>query len=189
MDKSEEFEEYFKRNYNTLTAQTKNITGYYDHELIIDFSHDAYIKIKSRIEDKGYEGKNFGGYYYRVVQNLYHDHTKDKRKKKNVGIDDYFNTTEHKLHEIDEDHKNSEEYMNQVYFLTPEMFKFLEINFTDKENHIFRSYYLVPKTSYAVLSKRIGYSISYCSQVIKKMKKSLRKDFINWLNDKYGNNE
>ena len=183
-EKVKEFDEYFVKNYEEHYRSCKTIAKSYVNDDILDILHDAYIKVRNRIEKSGFNGTNYGGYLYLSIKNEFLIKKRNEKKYKEVGYDinpNMYFEVEHLLLEFEEIAQSTAEYDRDLMYVSEKLFKFVEIHFDEKTNYVFRSYYLLPKQTYRKISARTNFTLKEISYIMKNTKKKIRKDFVKWV--------
>ena len=177
----------FLFNYNT--AFTKN----YDYLLKwskydVDILHDVYLKIIRGLYYKGFE---YNGNFENKIMNYIKTTIVNTFKTSKTRIK--FNNqialnkqAEEFLIKLDDDNKDDLRTQAEYELIIEYLFKYLKKKYTQKEQYIFRSYYLSNKNmkrlTYKQLSKRTGYNIAKISLLMKKMKQDLKDHLIDYIN-------
>lgn len=167
--------------YNTNYFKLKNYCEKYKIEE--DKINDTYLKLKKIEYITGLTESELFMYVRKSLWNLIRDeHKKTKRRGHNVSIEDVdYNTIEAKLNELEH---NSEDYHNELQWLTKKMFEYIDQRgiFTDYEVFILKSYVWTDVT-YAELEEKIGISQDICKKTMRKFRQDLRFNFLRWLNN------
>jgi RNA polymerase sigma factor (sigma-70 family) len=193
LEKVKELDEYVQNNFNDIKRSANTICKSYSNGNVDDIINDTYLKLRKKIERDGFDGKNYGGYFWMSLRNEYGMYLRKENRNKTVFINDntlddydYTEIVERTLIEMDKDDKSSQNYYYELMEITEDLFIFINQRFTEEEVYLFRNYYLIPKQTYRKLSERTGFSIPDCSIIIKEMKRVIRKDFIPYYKKKYG---
>jgi len=75
-----QFDEFFTSNYKLLLGKSNYFFKRYGRDEVSEQLSDAYIKIKKRISEHGYEGDNFMAYTYSTLYNQFR-HKQNQQKK------------------------------------------------------------------------------------------------------------
>lgn len=191
-EKVKELDEYVQNNYNEIMTSAKTICKSYVNDNVSDIINDTYLKLRNKIERDGFKGDNYGGYFWISLKNQFGMNLRKEKTNKTVFINDiHYNDVDYQLVvdkillELDQNDRSSQEYDRDLMEISEKLFKFVDREFSEKESYLFRNYYLIPKSTYKKLSERTGYSLTDCSLIIKSIKKSIRKNFINWYKENY----
>ena len=190
--KVEELDETFQREYKTIMRSANTICKSYSNSTVTDVVHNAYLKLRRKVERDGFQGDNMMGYIWVSIRNEYGMELRKEKRNKTVFMHnihyndvDYSSVVERVLLEQDEIIKSSQQYDNDLMDITRELFEYVELIFDPKETYLFKNYYLTPKSTYKKLAARTGYSIMDCSIIMKSMKKRIREGFIPYYKAKY----
>jgi RNA polymerase sigma factor (sigma-70 family) len=183
-EKVEMFDKFFSDEYNKIKTSATSILSHRDDT--DDIIHNVYLTVRDRIERKGYDGDNFMGYLFRSFQN---ELRLAKNREKKVKLQDI----EHEsvqfiadwvMNDTEEDNQDTVVYRQEMLYVSQSLFRFLQTRFTEKEQYLFKTYYLSnQKMTYKDLAKQTKYEINTCSSIIKDMKKIIRVEFLIWLGD------
>jgi RNA polymerase sigma factor (sigma-70 family) len=181
-NKVNEFNQFYKKNYNYLVSFSKSIDPRNDYESL---AHDAYIRCQDRILSNGYEGENFLNYTRVAIMNLYKSNYRKNKKLSKVDIEDpaFFSYIEDILQgKEDQQIRDDEKYHRDIY-LTTMVYEYLEKYCLPKEVFIFKTYYLLKHRhlNYKQLAEATNYSLTTVSNVIKKVKKQLRYNIKSYI--------
>ena len=179
----------FQNNYNQLVGIGKKIQndvrGYdsviYQND-IKDAIHNSYLKIQNVIENGNLKHTtNLTGYTVMCLKNEIIDLHKKERKRTFENINDCQNIVEKSLQNQEESLQSTQEYLDEIRYLSKEIFQYLDKRYDDKTIHLFRIYFLTPKMTYRKCASLTGYSIAYISEAIKKIKKDLKENLQNYI--------
>jgi len=171
------FDTFVMRNYGRL--KTHALVYTHNDEDATDLLHDTYLKIKQFIIMSGYTTQRFITHFCKSITNTFID---QKRKKKYnfIDIEILDDTYE------EDNYADIEEKTRENEYLCKYIFKYLERNYSEKEQYIFKVYYLYPPKSrmtYNKISQQTGISITTCSDTIKKIRYDLKLNLINFVNN------
>jgi hypothetical protein len=175
----EKYNEIFTENYDKL----KRIAQQDD-----DVLHHVYIKNLNR-----FDTNDFFSAHTSIETKLLnfmslsiHNHSKTMAKQtgKHIEIND---DAENKLVLNDLIEKHDLQHYQELQYLTEKLFEYTGKHYNEAENYTFRVYYLWDvnnkKITYTKLSEITGYSVSKVCGIITKIKKDLRQNLINYIND------
>jgi RNA polymerase sigma factor (sigma-70 family) len=181
-DKIREFDQFFCNNYKYLIGFSKSINPQADYESL---THDLYLRARNRIADNGFSGDTFLNYTRVGLMNLYKSHYRTTKKHQLIDIEnpDYYNLTEEVLAMKEYQDIQQEEQNQTNTYLTSNVYEYLDRYATPKEQYIFKTYYLLKHhhINYKQLSEITGYSITSVSNIIKRLKKQLRRDLNSYI--------
>lgn len=183
-EKVKQFDVYFNTKYKKIKSSAVSILKHRDDT--DDIIHDVYLKVRDRISRDGYDGDNFMGYLYRTFQNELRLAKNREKKIKHLDIDDenIAFITDWVMLDNEEIKTSTVEYREDILYITKMLFSFLNLHFSEKEQYLFRTYYLSKqKMTYKDLAKQTKYEYNSCDSIIKDMKKKIRLDFLNWLHN------
>lgn len=170
------FDEFFTANYKYLLGFSKSICPQADYESL---THDLYLRARTRIAANGFSGDTYMNYTRVGLMNLYKSHYRSKKKHILIDIEDpdYYNLTEEVLAMNEYQNDQQMELDQTNTYLTSNVYEYLDKYTTPKEQFIFKSYYLLKRhhINYKELSEITGYSITSVSNIIKRLKKQLRR--------------
>lgn len=176
---AQQFDKWISCNYDNLLRYCRRYRIEYD-EL-----NETYLNVKNRILISGYTGNQYMTFVKRSLRNLNINESKKLKNKYFVDIDneDYTNTVENTLQEVDETEKDTQLYREEVLYLSKMIFKYIEEKKYNSEwCFVFRCYYLMPQRfTYKKLKDMTGIHMSQCTTIIKTMKKDIRTEFLIWL--------
>lgn len=177
------FDDWYSDNYNNLQKYCNK------YKIDEDLINDVYVNCHNRIERSGFTESYFTTYVKRSLQNLYINEKKKYNNKHFIDFDceDYTNTIEDVLLDKDETEKDTQQYREEVLYFSKMVFLYIERNYNEQYQFIFRCYYLMPdRFTYAKLNKMTGYNKNLCTKVIRTMKNDIKNNFINWLKKQDG---
>ena len=180
-------DKFFTEQYNYLQAFTNVVSNGYTVDTS-DVLHDAYQKVARRISN-AHLIANLTGYTMIVIRNTLYSRAKKKINKPHLDVSCYSNQEEVEvmLSEIEENDFDKLNYYNEIEWISREIFNYLKINYTEREQYIFRCYYLNEKMTYNKLSTMSGFSVGYCAELIKLIKKDLKENLIKYINGQTDN--
>ena len=183
IDKAQEFDNFFCDEYEYLVQFSRSIDPKTDY---LDLLHDSYIRCRERITVAGYSGLDFMNFMRVTIINTYKSgyRLKQKRPQVNLECENYYQTIETKLQLKREQEQQEIDYQNQVEYLNTMVFCYIDETFDEKEQFVFKTYYLLkPKRiNYSQLSNVTGLSITAVSNIIKRMKTSIKENLENYIN-------
>ena len=183
MNKSKEFDMFFVKEYDYLVQFSRSINPQSDFESLL---HDTYIRCKDRITANGYSGLTFMNFMRVSLMNQYKSNYRLIQKRPQVHFDNenYYATIETNLQVKREQEQQEEDYQNQVEYLNTMVFSYINDNFDEREQFVFKTYYLLrnKKMNYKQLAAITGYSITAVSNIIKRMKLSIKLNLENYIN-------
>ena len=175
------FNTWFGNNYCILQRYCKR------YRIEEDTLNDVYINVHDRITRSGYTESYWMTYVKRSIRNLRINEGKRNNGKHFIDYhnEDYSNTVEATLQEIDETERDTLQYREDVMYFSKMMFKFIETRMYSSEwQFVFRCYYLMEgRMTYAKLTTMTGYNKNLCTKVIQTIKKDIRDNFLQWLKD------
>ena len=181
------FNNWFADNYNVLQKYCKR------YKIEEDYLNDVYINVRDRIVRSGYTQTYFKTYVVRSIRNLRINEMKKLNGRYEIDYhdEDYTNTIENKLQEQDETERDTQQYRDDVMYLSKKLFEYLmqEGRYSEEWNFVFRSYYLMAgRMTYAKLNVMTGIDATKCCRIIKTIKKDIRLNFLQWLKDEQRRN-
>lgn len=184
--KIKEFDDFFTSNYKYLLSFTKSINVRNDYENLL---HDCYIKCRGRIALSGYSGQTYMNFVRVAIMNTYKTNYRDTKYTIDFDNYDYSSEIEAKLQEDNQYEVLRQQYDNDIIFINTLAYEYVDKYFTEKENAIFKTYYLLKhkQLNYKQLAEATNYSITSVSNTIKKIKKSLKENLLCYINT--GNNK
>lgn len=175
------FDTWITANYNDLQKYCKK------YRIEEDILNTVYINVRDIIQRSGFTNTYYQTYVKRAIRNLQINEAKKNNNKHFIDSDneDYTNTIEERLQDNDETEKDTQEYREELMYLSKMIFKFLDEKFTDEEDKfIFRCYYLMEgRMTYAKLQGMTGFEKSKCTRIIQNFKQEIRQNFLNWLKE------
>jgi hypothetical protein len=186
------FNQWINENYNGLKKYCRR------YNIDEDYLNDAFLKVHERILKSGYTTCQFMTYIKTTINNLKINEHKKQNGKFYVEIkdDDYINTIEEKLIEIENDELQVQIYRDELLQFSKMLFKFImnEKKYDEEWQFVFRCYYIMPgRITYNKLTEMTGFNKNKCTLIIQTMKKDIRKEFITWMRNEqrrdYRNNE
>jgi RNA polymerase sigma factor (sigma-70 family) len=178
------FDNFYTKKYNQLLSEARSITQH--NEYSDDIVNDTYLKVRNRIWLSGYTGNNFHSFCWRSIQNEWFVQCNRKKIRHFIDIDDRdkynddINKAEIILLNEEEWNQRQEEYYRSIENIVMILFKFIEINYSERDAYLFKTYFLLGET-YSELSERTGYSKALISKVIKPQKKAIKINFERYL--------
>lgn len=176
------YDRIFTNNYNKLKYAVSD-----NQE---DLLHQVYIKNRKRFENNNVftATTNVENQLLNYISLSIHNHNKTVKKQESViNKLELDNEAEIKLLRNEKQEHDEKIYEKQLQFLIQELFKYVERNYSQAEFYIFRVYYLYDeknKMTYKRLSEITGYSMSTVCNIIKTIKKDVKKNLINDINNK-----
>lgn len=172
----EAFDRFFCKEYNYLKGFTKSINPQHHYA---DTLHDCYLRARNRIAENGFTGTTYLNYFRVTLMNYFKSQYRNKKQHQLIDIEnpDYMGLTEQILAMKEEQEEQQKELDITNIYLTSNVYEFLNKYASAKEQFIFRSYFLLHKhhINYKELSRITGYSITSVSNIIKRLKKDLRR--------------
>jgi len=188
-DKLKEFDQFFVREYRYLMGFTKSINPAHDYESTL---HDVYLRLRDRIEINGFQGNDYLNYTRCALMNFYKSHYRNQKNKIIVDIEDpdFYNNIEQTLlqNQIQVDQEAEQQHINS--YLNTMIYEYVEQNFKPKEIFVFKTYFLLKhkRLNYKTLAETTGFSITSVSNIIKRMKKSIKSDLSLYITSGYTEN-
>lgn len=175
------YDDFFCKSYQYLLGFAKSIDVKNDYESLLQ---DVFIVCRQRIMKSGFTGNTFLNYVRVTIMNKYKTSYRDKRYTVDVFDDNFYNEIEDILLSEHEHQERKKEYDNEMVFLNTMAFDYVNKYFNEKENMIFKTYYVLKHKhlNYKQLSKATGYSQSSVSNTIKMIKKDLRMNLVSYIN-------
>lgn len=150
-----------------------------------DCIHDAYIKVKHRIEASGFTAPyNVTGMTLIVLRNVLIDRHKEETKRTYTCASELNGEVEQRLQYLQEVDESTGEYLDEIRYLSKEIFQYLDTRYSDKELAVFRIYFLTPKMTYRKVAELSGFSKSFVNDAIKQIKQDLRANLKDYLTKK-----
>jgi len=171
MNKVDEFNIFFKQNYNYLLNFSKSFNKYIDYE---DLLHNTYIKCLNRIQLSGFSGSTYLNFMRVAITNGYKTHYRDKKKQ--VELDYHISEIDTYLQSEYQYHNNKIQQRENADIVNTYIFEYVNKYFDEKHERIFKSYYLLRyrHINYKKLSEITGYSITTVSNIIRYVKEQLK---------------
>jgi RNA polymerase sigma factor (sigma-70 family) len=177
-----EFNEFFIKEYQYLMGFSKSINPQSDYESLL---HDCYLRCRDRIEINGYEGTNYMNFMRVTIMNTFKSNYRNLKKRQIIDIENqnYYNTIEDILLQKEEQQEQEIEAIHQNEYLTTMIYEYVDNFYNQKENYIFKTYFILKHRhlNYKQLAQATGYSITSVSNVIKRIKKDLRKNIYSYI--------
>lgn len=178
----DKYNKWFNKNYCNLRKYCKK------YNIDDDLLNDVYINVHDRILRSGFTESYYTTYVKRSIRNLQINNGVKKSKKHFVEHDnkDYINTVDNKLQEIEDIEIDTLQYREDVITLSKKIFQYImtEKKYCDEWQFVFRCYYLMQgRMTYSKLTKMTGINKNQCTKIIQTMKKDIRTNFLEWLND------
>jgi hypothetical protein len=174
------YNNWFADNYHGLQKYCKR------YRINEDILNDVYINVRERILRSGFTESYYTTYVKRSIRNLKINEEKKCNGRHFVDCDseDYTNTVENKLQNIDETDRDTQQYREEIMYLSKKIFEYLQTQrYDDNWNFVFRCYYLMPnRFTYSKLHAMTGINKNACTKIIQTMKKDIRINFLIWLN-------
>jgi len=179
--KVKEFDEFFVKEYKYLKGFAKSINVKNDYENLL---HDVYIKCRGRIALSGYSGQTYMNFIRVSIMNTYKTNFRDTKYTIDFNNYDYSSEIEEKLQSDNKYEELRLQYDNDIIFINTLAYEYVDRYFTEKENAIFKTYYLLKhkQLNYKQLAEATNYSITSVSNTIKKIKKSLKENLLCYIN-------
>lgn len=176
------FNNWFSDNYGILQKYCNR------YKIDQDLLNDVYINVRDRIARSGYTQTYFKTYVVRSLRNLQINEKKKLNGRYEIEFEneDYTNTIENKLQEKDYEERDTQQYREDVMYLSKKLFEYLmqEGRYSEEYNFVFRSYYLMPgRMTYSKLHQMTGIDKVKCCRIIKTIKRDIRLNFLQWLNN------
>lgn len=176
---AQRFDNWIIANYCTLQKHCKR------YRIDEDELNDTYLNVKKRILLSGYTGSQYMTFMKRSLRNL----QINKRKKLNgrfyvdIENEDYINTIENTLQNIDETEKDTQQYREDVLFLSKKIFQYInEKSYNSEWQFVFRCYFIMNgRMTYAKLTQMTGINKNLNTKIIQTMKNDIRTGFLSWL--------
>jgi RNA polymerase sigma factor (sigma-70 family) len=163
------FDNFITENYQKVYTHAYCTTG--DEEQAHDLLQDTYIKVRTFIEASGYTTNRFITHFCKSITNAWID---KKRKRVYEYVD--FNILDDS---IDEDNLEEEQqHIRELKCKT--IFQYIEKKYDERENYIFRVYFLFPpkeRMTFQKISNQTGISLNDCSIIIRKIREDCKKTF------------
>lgn len=177
------FNQFFENNYRYLRNFCKSIDPKHHYE---DTLHQCYLKAHDKIDKCGYDGDDFLNYFRVIIMNTFKGNYTQEKKYSFIDIEDpnfipYIDNI--LLYNEDQEDQETELHHRNIY-INSVIFEFLDKYCTQKEVFIFKSYFLLhhKKLTYKKLAEITGYSLNSVANIIKRIKKQLRKDLVSYIN-------
>ncbi|GHM98862.1 hypothetical protein WSM22_03520 [Cytophagales bacterium WSM2-2] len=158
-----QFDHFYATNYTFLKRE---VNKYADDDLL----HDVYISLRMKITGITITS-NVMGYFLRSLKNSFIN----SLNKQPVLVD-----IEQVTH-YEDDFSNNQEYYNQLDNYSRYLFRFVEQRYNEKQQHVYKSYYLTEKATYKEIAERTGYSYSTVEQYVQKINRDIKSNFNIWL--------
>lgn len=183
---TKQFDVFFETNYDKFRTYCKN------YSISEDVFHDSFIKIRERVSVSGFKDTGMITYCINSFVNTNLNTKKLSSNKNTVNIVDNhgeeiginYNVVENILQDIELENDNILSREQQAQHIVSYLFKFLqhEIKCDDFEMMVFKMYYLSrTKMSYEKISKILGMNKNRITLTIRKIKKQINDEFINYL--------
>lgn len=181
LTKIEEFNEFFIKEYKYLLGFAKSINNKNDYESLL---HNCYIKCHQRIKLNGYSGSTYMNFMRVTLMNTYKTNYRDTKYTVNLESNDYIDEVEDMLLIKEEYEEQMKNYNDDITFLNTCAFEYVNKYFNEKENMVFKTYYILKHKhlNYKQLALATNYSITSVSNIIKKIKKELRINLMCYIN-------
>lgn len=177
------FNQFFSDNYKYLKDFCKSINPAHNYE---DTLHHCYLKAYDKISRTGYDGDDYLNYFRVILMNNYKGDYKKERKYQMINISDpdFISYIDNRLLFLEEQDEQDQQLYNRNVFINSIIFDYLDKYCSQKEIFIFKSYFLLhhKKLTYKKLAEITGYSLNSVANIIKKIKKQLRRDIISYIN-------
>ena len=181
--------DYYNKNIDTLNQLCDK------YNWAQDYIGDTYPKIKENLQGlTGLTEEDYYRYIYRAIYNRMIDDTRSKERKfvhvqynENPATDEekqLQHSIELKLCEIDEWDSNGKLYMWELEYLSRLLFKYIEhsTDYTEVEVFIFKTYAITGLT-YKEIESRFKLSKDKAKNVMRKFRKDLKYNFINYVKE------
>lgn len=140
--------------------------------------HETFIKLSKRMK-KPFTG-NITGYTIISLNNT----MKSLLKNNNINdIEQHQKELEHFLQDRDVDNVDRINYLENIQYLSKNIFNYLEKYYSEKDVYIFKIYFLNKKMTYKKVRTITDYSESTISNTIKVIKKDLKKNLIKYIDE------
>jgi len=172
------FNRWYENNYSLLLKYCKR------YRIEQDTLQDVYLNIHQRILNSGYTTTQYLTYVKHSITNLNINNVKKMNGKHFIDVDDddYCNTIENTLIDIDETNKDTVQYREDVLELSRKLFIYITTRYSDEELFVFRTYFLMPnRFTYKKLTSMTGINKNKCTKIIQSMKKDIRENFQVWI--------
>jgi len=175
------YDDFFVKNYQYLLGFTKSIDVKNDYENLLQ---DVFIVCRTRIMKSGFTGNTFLNYVRVTIMNRYKTSYRDKRYSIDIEDPNHCEEIEDILLSEHDYQQQCKDYDNEMVFLNTMAFEYVNRFFNEKENMVFRTYYVLKHKhlNYKQLSLATGYSQATVSNVIKTIKKDLRANLLTYIN-------
>ena len=179
-----QFNDFFVENYNYLLGFSRSIDIRNDYE---DLLHNCYIKCNNRIRLSGYSGTSFMNFIRVTIMNTYKTFYRDRKHTVDFESQNYSQMVEEILLNDYDNDVSRKQYINDVQFINTMIYEYVNKYFNQKENMIFKTYYLLKykHLNYKQLADATGYSITSVSNTIKNIKKELKFNLECYINTNY----
>lgn len=170
-----EFNEFFQNNYAELHeyATQLNTSSTYDYD---DLLHRSYLKCYNAIQKGNYTGNTYSSYTYVTIKNTYLTMIRDSKTWYDISTEEVQTLVENQL--IEDSEIDRQEEILIMSYLVNGLYEFVDKYYDERDSNLFRIYYkLNKKINYKQLSQLSGYSITAVSNVIKKIKQDLQKNY------------
>lgn len=173
---------WFGNNYKQLQKHCKR------YRIPDDYLNDVYLNVRDRIVRSGFTEQYYQTYVKRSLHNLMINEAKKCNGRFEIDFDDedYTVTIENTLQDNDETEKDTQQYREDIMFLSKKIFEYImnEKRYNDEWQFVFRSYYLCTgRMTYAKLTAMTGINKNQCTKIIQNIKKDIRTNFLNWLKE------
>lgn len=175
---TQQFNQFFESNYNHFYRYCTN------YSIPEDTLHDTYFNILDRVNTIGFEDKGMITY---VLRSLKNKHLNDKNtlyNRKTVNITDgSVNDIGDVLLTKEKEQQKEQEYEEIARETTRDLFWYLnnELKCSELELTLFKVYYLSKeKQTYETLSKNLEINKNKITNILREIKKKLKKDFFEW---------
>lgn len=175
------FNNFYSGYYKKLLAWSKR------HKIPEDTLHDSYILIHDRIARVGFTGNSFITYVKLSAKNLHINNSKKSSKVHFIDVfdEDWVNTIEDVLTELDNDNTNRLIYQDELLFFSKMLFKFIDYKGYDEEwKFVFKTYFLMSgRMTYLKLTEMTDVNKNKCTKIITQMKADIKSELLNWIKE------
>lgn len=180
-----EFDKWISVNYNQLQCYCDK------YHIPNDTLNDVYLNVRGLIQRSGLTQTFYQTYMKRSISNYEINQKKKGNGKHFVDYtnEDFTKFIEDRLAENDDSDRQTQIYREEIMELSKQLFIYLQPRYSEEWQFVFRCYYLsVGRFTYKKLTEMTGINKNKCTTIIQTMKKDIRSNFINWVNnDKRGN--
>lgn len=150
-----------------------------------DSIHNCYLKVLERINSGKLEHtENIKGYTLITLKHEIIDRHNEDAKRDYANLSEVQIEAEQILIDKEQSIESTAKYLDEIRHISKEIFQYLDQRYTDKQLSVFKIYFLNNKMTYRKVSKLTNYSIGFVSETIKIIKKDLKENLINYINNK-----